>query len=95
VLAENPVSVVDKVVDKRGTRAVAQAYLDFLYTPEGQKIAGDNYYRPIDPKVASQFTKLFQPVKLFTIDEVFGGWAKAQPAHFSDGGVFDAIYAKK
>lgn len=95
ILAEPPVTVVDKVVDKRGTRDVAKAYLDYLYSPEGQKIAADNYYRPIDPKVASQYDKLFPKVNLFTIDEVFGGWAKAQKTHFNDGGVFDSIYAKK
>jgi len=95
ILAEPPVTVVDKVVDKRGTRDVAKAYLDYLYSPEGQRIAGENYYRPIDPKVATQFDKLFPKIQLFTIDEVFGGWAKAQKTHFADGGVFDAIYAKK
>jgi sulfate/thiosulfate-binding protein len=95
ILAEPPVTVVDKVVDKRGTRDVAKAYLDYLYSPEGQKIAAENYYRPIDPKVASQYDKLFPKVNLFTIDEVFGGWAKAQKTHFTDGGLFDAIYAKK
>jgi sulfate/thiosulfate transport system substrate-binding protein len=95
ILAEPPVTFVDKVVDKRGTRDVAKAYVEYLYSPEGQKIAGENYYRPIDPKVAAQFDKLFPKVNLFTIDEVFGGWSKAQKAHFNDGGVFDAIYAKK
>jgi sulfate transport system substrate-binding protein len=95
ILAEPPVTVVDKVVDKRGTREVAKAYLEYLYSPEGQKIAGDNYYRPIDPKVAAQFDKLFPKISLFTIDEVFGGWAKAQKTHFADGGVFDSIYARK
>jgi sulfate/thiosulfate transport system substrate-binding protein len=95
ILAEPPVTYVDKVVDKRGTREVAKAYVEYLYSTEGQKIAGDNYYRPIDPKVAGQFDKLFPKVNLFTIDEVFGGWSKAQKAHFTDGGVFDAIYAKK
>ena len=95
ILAEPPVTLVDKVVDKRGTREVAKAYLEYLYSPEGQKIAGDNYYRPIDPKVAAQFDKLFPKVNLFTIDELFGGWAKAQKTHFADGGVFDSIYAKK
>jgi len=95
ILAEPPVALVDKVVDKHGTREVAKAYLDHLYSPEGQKIAGENYYRPIDPKVAAQFDKVFPKIKLFTIDEVFGGWAKAQPAHFNDGGQFDAIYAKQ
>jgi sulfate transport system substrate-binding protein len=95
ILAEPPVTLVDKVVDKRGTREVAKAYLEYLYSPEGQKIAGENYYRPIDPKVASQFDKLFPKISLFTIDEVFGGWTKAQKTHFADGGVFDTIYAKK
>ncbi len=94
ILAEPPVAVVDKVVDKRGTRAVAQAYLEYLYSPEGQKIAGENYYRPIDPKVGAQFDKLFPKLKLFTINDTFGGWAKAQATHFNDGGVFDQIYAK-
>jgi sulfate transport system substrate-binding protein len=87
--------VVDKVVDKRGTRAVAQAYLEYLYTPEGQEIAAHNFYRPIDDKVAARYTKIFPKVSLFTIDEVFGGWAKAQKTHFADGGVFDQIYTKK
>jgi len=95
ILAEPPVSVVDKVVDKRGTRAVATAYLDFLYTPEGQTIAAENYYRPIDPTVAAKFAKQYPKVTLFTIDEVFGGWAKAQKAHFADGGSFDKVYTRK
>jgi sulfate transport system substrate-binding protein len=95
ILAEPPVSGVDKVVDKRGTRAVAQAYLEFLYTPEGQTIAAENYYRPIDPTVAAKFAKQYPKVSLFTIDEVFGGWAKAQKTHFADGGSFDKVYTKK
>ena len=95
ILAEPPVTWVDKVVDKRGTRDVAKAYLEYLYSPEGQKIAGENYYRPIDPKAAAQFDKLFPKINLFTIDEFFGGWTKAQKTHFNDGGVFDSIYAKK
>jgi sulfate/thiosulfate-binding protein len=95
ILAEPPVTLVDKVVDKRGTRDVAKAYLDYLYSPEGQRIAGENYYRPIDPKAAAEFSKLFPKINLFTIDEVFGGWAKAQKTHFADGGQFDAIYLKK
>ena len=95
ILAEPPVTYVDKVIDKRGTREVAKAYVEYLYSPEGQKIAGENYYRPIDPKTAAQFDKLFPKINLFTIDEVFGGWAKAQKTHFNDGGVFDTIYAKK
>jgi sulfate/thiosulfate-binding protein len=95
ILAEPPVTVVDKVIDKRGTRAVAQAYLEYLYSPEGQDIAGQNYYRPIDPKAAAKYEKTFSKVNLFTIDEVFGGWAKAQKTHFADGGLFDQIYTKK
>jgi len=95
ILAEPPVTVVDKVVDKRGTRAVAQAYLEYLYSPEGQDIAGQNYYRPTDPKAAAKYEKSFNKVNLFTIDEVFGGWTKAQKTHFADGGVFDQIYTKK
>ena len=95
ILAEPPVTVVDKVVDKRGTREVAKAYLDYLYSPEGQRIAAENYYRPIDPKVAEKFSGQFPKIKLFTIDEAFGGWSKAQKAHFADGGVFDQIYLKK
>ena len=91
ILAEPPVAVVDKVVDKRGTRKVATAYLEYLYSPEGQTLAGDNYYRPRDAKIAARYTKQFAPVKLFTIDEVFGGWANAQKTHFADGGLFDEI----
>lgn len=92
ILAEPPVTVVDKVVDKHGTRAVAQAYLEYLYTEEGQKIAAKNYYRPRLASVAAQHTEQFPRVNLFTIDEVFGGWEKAQKTHFADGGTFDQIY---
>jgi len=92
ILAEPPVAVVDKVVDKRGTRKVAQAYLEYLYTPEGQEIAARNYYRPRDAKVAAKHAKQFAKVNLITIDGVFGGWRNAQKVHFSDGGVFDQIY---
>ena len=95
ILAEPPVALVDKVVDKRGTRAVAQAYLEYLYTPEGQEIAARNFYRPIDAAVAARYAKVFPKVNLFTIDDVFGGWTKAQKTHFADGGVFDQIYTKK
>ncbi|GAB2895998.1 sulfate ABC transporter substrate-binding protein [Uliginosibacterium flavum] len=91
ILAEPPVSIVDKVVDKKGTRKVAEAYLQYLYSPEGQDIAGKNFYRPTDPKIAAKYVKQFAPVKLFTIDEVFGGWQKTQKIHFADGGVFDQI----
>jgi sulfate/thiosulfate transport system substrate-binding protein len=95
ILAEPPVTVVDKVVDKKGTREVAQAYLEYLYTPEGQEIAARNFYRPTDAKVAAKYEKQFPKVNLFGIDEVFGGWATAQKTHFADGGVFDQIYTKK
>ena len=88
-------TVVDKNVDRKGTRAVAQAYLEYLYSPEGQEIAARNFYRPIDAKVAAAYAKNFPKVALFTIDDVFGGWAKAQKDHFNDGGVFDQIYTRK
>jgi sulfate/thiosulfate-binding protein len=93
ILAEPPVSVVDKVVDKRGTRKVAEAYLDYLYTAEGQEIAARNFYRPQDAKVAAKYARQFSKTKLVTVDKVFGGWRNAQKVHFSDGGVFDQIYA--
>lgn len=92
ILAEPPVTVIDTVVDKRGTRAVAQAYLEYLYTEDGQKIAAKHYYRPRLASVAKQYAEQFPPVKMFTIDDVFGGWEKAQKAHFADGGTFDQIY---
>ena len=95
ILAEPPVAVVDKVVDKRGTRKEAQAYLEYLYSAEGQDIAGKNFYRPTDAKAAAKYAKQFPKVNLFTIDDTFGGWAKAQKTHFADGGVFDQIYTKK
>jgi sulfate transport system substrate-binding protein len=95
ILAEPPVAVVDKTVDKRGTRAVAQAYLEYLYTPEGQDIAARNFYRPIDAATAAKYARQFPKLELFTIDSVFGGWTKAQKTHFADGGVFDQIYTKK
>jgi sulfate/thiosulfate transport system substrate-binding protein len=93
ILAEPTVAVVDKFVDKHGTRKVAEAYLNFLYTPEGQEIIGKNFYRPREAAALAKYEKQFAPVKLFTIDEVFGGWATAQKTHFDDGGVFDQIYA--
>jgi len=92
ILAEPPVSIVDKYVDKHGTRDVAQAYLQFLYTPDAQEIAADNYYRPTVKSVASKHEKEFPKVSLFTIDEVFGGWHNAQSTFFADGGIFDQIY---
>ncbi|CAM3278535.1 MULTISPECIES: sulfate ABC transporter substrate-binding protein [Yersinia] len=91
ILAEPTVSVVDKVVEKRGTREVADAYLKYLYSPEGQTIAAKNFYRPRDATVAAKFSSEFPTLKLFTIDEVFGGWTKAQQVHFATGGVFDEI----
>ena len=94
ILAEPPIAVVDKVVDKKGTRAAAEAYLKFLYTPEGQEIAAKHYYRPRDAGVAKKHEGSFPKIELFTIDDVFGGWRKAQTTHFKDGGVFDAIYAQ-
>jgi sulfate transport system substrate-binding protein len=95
ILAEPPVTVIDKTVDKRGTRAVAQAYLEYLYSPEGQEIAARNFYRPIDAGIASKYARQFPKVNLFTVDETFGGWTKAQKTHFADGGIFDQIYTKK
>ncbi|MFL6697562.1 MAG: sulfate ABC transporter substrate-binding protein [Vitreoscilla sp.] len=95
ILAEPPVAVVDKVVDRKGTRAVAQAYLEYLYTPEAQEIEAKNFYRPIDPTVAAKYASKFPKLKLFSIDDTFGGWTKAQATHFADGGVFDQIYTKK
>jgi sulfate transport system substrate-binding protein len=92
ILAEPPVTVVDKVVDRRGTRRVAQAYLEYLYTPEAQDIAGRHYYRPRLAAAAAKYAAQFGKVNLFTIDAVFGGWNKAQSTHFADGGVFDRIY---
>ena len=92
ILAEPPVAVVDKVVDRKKTRAIAEAYLQYLYSPEGQEIAAKRHYRPRDKNVAAKFANRFAKVKLFTIDEVFGGWQKAQKTHFADGGVFDQIY---
>ncbi|SFC27619.1 sulfate transport system substrate-binding protein [Bacillus sp. 491mf] len=94
ILAEPPVSVVDKVVDKKGTRKVAEAYLEYLYTEKGQEIAAKNFYRPRDQKVAEKYASQFPKVQLFTVDEVFGGWKKAQETHFNDGGIFDKIYQK-
>jgi sulfate transport system substrate-binding protein len=92
ILAEPSVAVVDKVVDKKGTRKLAEAYLNYLYTPEGQEIAGKHYYRPRDEKAAEKYKAQFSAVKLFTIDDVFGGWTKATEVHFKDGGIFDQIY---
>ena len=95
ILAEPTVAVVDKVVDRRKTRAIAQAYLEYLYSPEGQEIAAKHYYRPRLLETGKKYAKNFAQVKLFTIDEVFGGWTKAHKQHFADGAVFDQIYQQK
>jgi sulfate/thiosulfate-binding protein len=92
ILAEPPLSVVDTVADRKGTRAVAEAYLQYWYSKEGQEIAARNSYRPRDPEIAKEYENSFTKLDLFTIDDVFGGWAKAQKEHFSEGGVFDQIY---
>jgi len=91
ILAEPPVAVVDKNVDKHSTRAAAKAYLDFLYAPEGQEIAAKHYYRPRSPEVAAKYSSAFPKVATFTVDQLFGGWKKAQATHFADGGMFDQI----
>jgi len=92
ILAEPPVAVVDKIAARKGNAAVARAYLEFLYTPEAQEIIAKDYYRPRDQKVAQEYAINFPKLTLFTVDEVFGGWQKAQATHFADGGVFDQIY---
>jgi sulfate transport system substrate-binding protein len=92
ILAEPPVTVVDKVVDKRGTRKVAEAYLKYLYTPQAQEVIAKHYYRPRNPQVAAKFKSRFPNVKLFTINRNFGGWRRAQASHFNDGGLFDQIF---
>jgi sulfate/thiosulfate-binding protein len=92
VLAEPPVAVVSKNAEKHGTADVAKAYLEYLYSPEAQEIEAQNFYRPRDPAVAAKYAANFSSVKLFTIDEEFGGWTKAQKRHFADGGVFDQLY---
>ncbi|TWI67625.1 sulfate transport system substrate-binding protein [Pseudoduganella lurida] len=95
ILAESPVAVVDKVVDKRGVRKEATAYLNFLYTEQGQEIIAKHYLRPRSPAVAKKYAAQFRPIKLFTVDDVFGGWRAAQKRHFDDGGEFDRIYGGK
>jgi len=92
ILAEPPVAVVDKVVDRRGTRKVAEEYLKHLYSDEGQEIIAKNYYRPINPKIAAKYASQYPKVNLITVDNTFGGWQKAQKDHFSDGGSFDQLY---
>lgn len=92
ILTEPPVAVVDKAAGRHGTAAVAHAYLEYLYTREGQEIAAKHYYRPRLREIAEKYKSQFAPIKLFTVDEVFGGWQKAQKKHFDDGGTFDQIY---
>lgn len=92
ILAEPPVAVVDTVAEKKGTKAAAEAYLKYWYTKEGQEIAARNFYRPRDAEIGKKYAASFAKVDLFTIDDVFGGWTKAQSEHFADGGVFDKIY---
>jgi sulfate/thiosulfate-binding protein len=94
ILAEPPVSIVDKVVDKHGTRAVAEEYLRYWYTQEGQEIAARHFYRPRDPQIAAKYAKQFPSLPLVTVDAVFGGWTQAQAKHFADGGSFDRIYGQ-
>lgn len=94
ILAEPPVAVVDKVVERKGTAEVARAYLEYLYSDEGQDIAGRNFYRPRNQAIAAKYAGVFPKLELFTIDDVFGGWTAAQKTHFADGGVFDQIYQK-
>jgi sulfate transport system substrate-binding protein len=94
ILAEPPVAVVDRVAHRKGTADVARAYLEYLYSDEGQEIAGRNFYRPRNPAIAAKFASVFPALDLFTVDQVFGGWSKAQEEHFADGGIFDQIYQK-
>jgi len=94
ILAEPPVTVVDANARKNGNLEAAQAYLEFLYTPEAQQVIGKNYYRPTDPAAAAQFANQFPEVRMVTIDGAFGGWQRAQALHFNDGGTFDEIYAR-
>ncbi|MBK8594806.1 MAG: sulfate ABC transporter substrate-binding protein [Holophagales bacterium] len=95
ILAEPPVVVVDAVVDRRGTRAVAEAYLRFLYSPEGQRLAAKNHYRPRSTEAAAKAGRTFAPVATFTVDDLFGGWRAAQKKHFDDGGLFDALFVNR
>ncbi|MGN1032711.1 MAG: sulfate ABC transporter substrate-binding protein [Intestinibacter sp.] len=95
ILAEPPVAIVDKVADEKGTQDIAKEYLEYLYTDEGQEIIAKNYYRPSNEKILEKYKDTFPELKLYKIDDVFGGWAKAQETHFADGGVFDQIYEEK
>jgi sulfate/thiosulfate transport system substrate-binding protein len=93
VLAEPPVALIDSIVDRKGTRAVAEGYLDYLYAPEGQDIVARNFFRPTDPTVVARYAEQFPVMRLFTVDQVFGGWARAQSEHFADGGTYDRLFA--
>ena len=95
ILAEPSVAIVDKVVEEKGTRELAEEYLKYLYSPEGQEIAAQNFYRPRDEKILAKYQNIFESLTLFTIDEAFGGWVKAHDDHFADGATFDQIYRKK
>ena len=95
ILTEFPVAIVERTVDKKGTRKQAQAYLEYLWSKEGQENAAQNYLRPRDPEVLKKYAAQFPAINTFTVDEVFGGWSKAFPAHFKDGGSFDQIYQAK
>jgi sulfate/thiosulfate transport system substrate-binding protein len=95
ILAEPPVAVVDRVVDRKGTRKLAEEYLKYLYSQEGQEIVAKHYYRPFDKGIAAKHAKQFPKLKLVTIDDTFGGWTKAQKTHFADGGIFDKIYGAR
>ncbi len=95
ILAEPAVTVVDRNVDRKGTRVLAQAYLEYLYTEEGQDIIGRHFYRPIAAKAQAKYAKQFPKLNLFTVDQAFGGWTQASKEHFADGGVFDQIYTKR
>jgi sulfate transport system substrate-binding protein len=92
VLAEPPVALIDSIVDRKGTRAVAEAYLDYLYSPEGQDIVARNFFRPTNAEVAARYAEQFPPIRTFTVDAVFGGWARAQAEHFADGGTYDRLF---
>lgn len=95
ILAKPPVAVVDKVVDRRGTRKLAEAYLQYLYTEEGQEIAAQNYYRPTNEKISKKYASQYPKIKLITLEDITGNWSKAQKTHFSEGGIFDQIYLIK
>jgi sulfate/thiosulfate-binding protein len=94
ILAEPPVTVVDKVAEKHGVKKIAEEYLNHLYSPEAQDIIARNFYRPIDPATAKKYEKIFPKIRLVTVDDAFGGWQKAQKTHFEDNGTFDSIYLK-